>query len=243
MFTGFTQDTIDFLWGVRFNNERNWFLEHKALYLECLYQPMTEFADELLIFLQEARPEAGLIRKVTRIYRDARRLFGRGPYKDHLWLSVERPGGEETGKPVFWFEVTPEGWNYGLGYWRATPLTMAKLRNKIDRDPETMEKLTRRLKRDGEFVLQTEEYRRPKAAPPSEILAPWYKAKTFALYHEEPWTETLYSREIVARVEKGFRFLLPYFDYFQTVEAEPDPDTRESIKQKVSLEHAEEENA
>ena len=84
MFTGFTQDTIDFLWGIRFNNERNWFLEHKALYLDCLYNPMVELSQELLEFVQKERPDASLMRKVTRIYRDARRLFGRGPYKDHL---------------------------------------------------------------------------------------------------------------------------------------------------------------
>ena len=29
MFTGFTPETIDFLWGIRMNNNRDWFLEHK----------------------------------------------------------------------------------------------------------------------------------------------------------------------------------------------------------------------
>lgn len=30
MFTGFTPETIDFLWGIRMNNNREWFLEHKS---------------------------------------------------------------------------------------------------------------------------------------------------------------------------------------------------------------------
>ena len=29
MFTGFTPETVDFLWGIRMNNNRDWFLEHK----------------------------------------------------------------------------------------------------------------------------------------------------------------------------------------------------------------------
>ena len=29
MFTGFTDATVDFLWGIRFNNERPWFEAHK----------------------------------------------------------------------------------------------------------------------------------------------------------------------------------------------------------------------
>ena len=28
MFQGFTPETIDFLWGIRMNNNREWFLEH-----------------------------------------------------------------------------------------------------------------------------------------------------------------------------------------------------------------------
>ena len=29
MFQGFSQGAVDFLWGVRFNNERSWFEAHK----------------------------------------------------------------------------------------------------------------------------------------------------------------------------------------------------------------------
>lgn len=32
MFQGFSQETIDFMWGIRFHNRREWFLEHKEIY-------------------------------------------------------------------------------------------------------------------------------------------------------------------------------------------------------------------
>lgn len=101
MFTGFTDETVDFMWGIRFNNERSWFEAHKQTYLTQFYQPMCALADELYDFLAEQRPDLGLIRKVTRIYRDARRLHGRGPYKDHLWLCVEQPAEQWTAHPTF----------------------------------------------------------------------------------------------------------------------------------------------
>ena len=28
-FQGFTRETVDFMWGIRFNNEREWFMAHK----------------------------------------------------------------------------------------------------------------------------------------------------------------------------------------------------------------------
>ena len=29
MFQGFSQETVDFMWGIRFNNDRGWFEAHK----------------------------------------------------------------------------------------------------------------------------------------------------------------------------------------------------------------------
>ena len=39
MFQGYTQETVDFLWGIRFNNERGWFMEHKQIYQTALLEP------------------------------------------------------------------------------------------------------------------------------------------------------------------------------------------------------------
>ncbi len=223
MFTGFTDETVDFMWGIRFNNERPWFEEHKQIYLTQFYQPMQALRDEVYGFIREKRPDDDLIGKVSRIYRDARRLFGRGPYKDHLWLSVRRPAEQWTAQPTFWFELAPEGWSYGLGYWMPKPLTMAKLRARIDRDPRTMEALTRKLNSQAEFVLESEDYKKPRSAAPSPLLAPWYQMKSFSLCHEEKLTEELFCRDIVDHLKRGYDFLLPYYDYFVTLDGDPDP--------------------
>ena len=39
MFTGYTPETVDFLWGIRLNNNREWFMENKQRYIDTLYQP------------------------------------------------------------------------------------------------------------------------------------------------------------------------------------------------------------
>lgn len=223
MFTGFTDETVDFMWGIRFNNERSWFEAHKQTYLTQFYQPMKELADEIYAFLQERRPDYGLIRKVTRIYRDARRLHGRGPYKESLWFSVEQPTEQWTAHPTFWFELMPEGWTYGMGYYMPKPVTMAKLRARIDRDPKTMMDLTARLARQKEFVLETEDYKKPRSAAPTPELEPWYKMKSFVICHNDKLTDELFNREVVAHLQKGYEFLLPYYDYFVTLDGDPDP--------------------
>ena len=223
MFQGFTDETVDFMWGIRFNNEKAWFEDHKDQYLTQFYRPMRELSDELYDWFRETWPQYGAICRLTRIYRDARRLHGRGPYKDSLWFSVEKPVEQWTGTPVFWFELSPESWAYGLGYYMARPVTMARLRARMDKDPGPMEDFTRRLAGQSDFVLSGEEYRRPKSASASELLEPWYRKKSFSLIHEEPLSEVLFSRELVTRIQEGWRFLQPFYDYFVSLDGDPDP--------------------
>ena len=90
MFNGFSEQTIDFLWGIRLNNEKSWFESHKEEYKRVLEQPMKALASEVYKAFNEKYPELGLFCYLSRIYRDARRLFGRGPYKDCLWFTLAR---------------------------------------------------------------------------------------------------------------------------------------------------------
>lgn len=226
MFQGYSEKTLDFMWGIRLNNDRAWFTAHKEEYQAHLYQPTVELGREVHQRFTEKFPKLGLNLHVCRIYRDARRLHGRGPYKESLWFSVEEPSEQWTAKPTFWFELMPERWTYGMGYYLPKALTMAKLRARLDRDPKTMEALTRALDRQEEFALLTEAYKRPKGPAPSPPLEPWYQAKSFTICHEEKLTEDLFSRAIVDRLKRGYEFLLPYYDYFVTLDGEPDPRER-----------------
>ena len=224
MFQGFTQETVDFMWGIRFNNEKSWFEANKEVYLRSLYRPMKELGAEVQQRLLERFPDSQLNLKISRIYRDARRLFGRGPYKDHLWLSLFRWQQEEDGaRPVLWFELTPDGWSYGMGFWCARPVVMSKHRARIDRDHKPLLTLANRLERQEEFALEGPDYKKLGRQAPHQKLTPWYSKRSLALSHEEELTELLYSPELVDRLVEGFAFLMPYYDYFSTLWADPDP--------------------
>ena len=61
MFTGFTDATVDFMWGIRFNNERAWFEAHKEDYLQSFYRPMKELGAEVYDYISAKRPEDPLV--------------------------------------------------------------------------------------------------------------------------------------------------------------------------------------
>ncbi|MCD8146060.1 MAG: DUF2461 domain-containing protein [Clostridiales bacterium] len=222
MFQGFTDETISFMWGIRFNNRRDWFLEHKPVYERELYQPMKELAAEVQERLLDKHKNLELNVKVTRIYRDARRVKYGGLYKDHLWFTLRPPVEDWTCFPCFYFEARPEGYGYGMGYWRVTPTMMEQYRRRILREPEKLEKLARRLNRQKVFALEGDEYKRSKGEV-SPLLQPWFNRKNVGLHAEKEYEENspFFGPELVDEVAQGFEWLLPYYRYFKELELEP----------------------
>jgi len=222
MFNGFTPDTIDFMWNLRMNNNKAWFEENKLRFQQDFQVPMKALAGEVFERMAAEYSDHGFIHKVSRIYRDARRVRDGEPYRCNLWFSIERPSVEWTSTPVFWFDLHPENWSYGLGYYQAKPITMAKFRARIDRNPEKFEKLIAPLKKQDEFTLEGDEYKRKKEVPSAKTAA-WYNRKSFSLIHQQQNGEELFSSELADRLVRGYKFLMPFYDYFITLDADPEP--------------------
>ena len=222
MFQGFSQASVDFLWQIRFNNERGWFQEHKQEYLTHLDQPLRQLGGQVQSEVARRHPKLQLNLHVSRIYRDARRLHGKGPYKDHLWFVLHRPE-EETGRaPAFYFEIAPEYYSIGMGCYDPTPLTMAKLRARIDRDPAPVEKLARSLNRQYRFVLEGEMYHRPKGEK-GELLNPWYNRRSICLCWDRPCGGSLFGPELEGEILEGVEYLLPFHQYLASLDSDPEP--------------------
>ena len=215
MFQGYSDETLDFLWGVRFNNDRAWFQEHKEEYLTYLQRPTSELGREIHERYLEKYPREQINLHVSRIYRDARRTFGKGPYKDYLWFSLRIEHGFESRHPELWFEINPEGWSYGCGFWGATPTMMAAMRRRIDEHPEEMRKLARKFSKEEVFTLGGEDYKRPKMDPENELAA-WYNKKSIVLSANHPFDDLACSRELADTIFDGFVLLKPYYDFFES---------------------------
>ena len=223
MFQGFSQGAVDFLWGIRFNNERSWFLAHKEEYHTLVEAPLRQLAAQVSQAMGEEFPELGLEVKVSRIYRDARRLHGRGPYKDHLWFTLRRPGSSEGATPCFYFEISPQCYSIGVGAYDSTPLTMAKLRARIDRDPKPLEKIVRKLNKRPEFQLYGQMYKRPKGDP-GPLLFQWYNSKQVGVTADFNCEGVLFTPELADQVVESFCCLEPLYSYLRELPGDPIPE-------------------
>ncbi len=213
MFTGFTRETGEFLWELSFHNERPWFLEHKEQFERVLNRPFRALAEESFAQLCRRCPGFEGNVHVSRIYRDARRLFGRGPYKDHLWFSVQT-GDHNRGGPCFWFEIRPASYSYGLAYWGTEPAYMAAYRRIIDANPARFERVVAPLERDGRLRLFGEEYKRPKGDR-GETLNRWYNRKSVGLECAGDFGGVLLTPELPQVLADTWAGLMPLYELLQ----------------------------
>lgn len=213
MFTGFTPETIDFLWGIRMNNNREWFLEHKKQYVDTLYQPMKELGQELF---QPFLERSGDILKVSRIYRDAR-LHHPEPYKESLWICIRRDVEWWAENPCLFFEIRPEGVSYGFSVWKPKSSAMEAFRRRLAAQPEeflaTLDSVQKALGMEVSAVC----YKKPKEAPQKE-LSPFYAWKEdISLTVHKPVGEDIFGPELGQRAKTFLEQLIPLYDYFNFV--------------------------
>lgn len=213
MFTGFTPETIDFLWGIRMNNNREWFLEHKKQYVDTLYQPMKALgADLFQPFLE--RP--GSILKVSRIYRDAR-LHHPDPYKESLWICIRQESEWWAENPCLFFEIRPEGVNYGFSLWRPKVAAMQEFRSRIAARPEEFLTMLDSVQKAVGMEVTATCYKRPREAPIPE-LQPYFAWKSDVdLIRHEPVGDAIFGPTLGERAGQFLEKLIPLYEYFNLI--------------------------
>ncbi len=211
MFNGFTKAASDFFWELAFNNERAWFLEHKDEFEKTVNKPFKALAAETAAIMSERHPEKNLTLHVSRIYRDARRLFGRGPYKDHLWFSIKNSNALLDG-PMFWFEIGAADFSYGMGFYSATPADMQRFRDIVDANPAAFESLIDKTERYPEFNFDGEQYARPKGSHNAKIDR-WYNCKRIGMEHREDFGGAILLPEFPQILADELEKLMPLYEF------------------------------
>ena len=208
-FTGFTPETVDFLWGIRLNNNREWFLEHKKDYVNHLYEPMKALGWTLF---QPHLERPGDILKVSRIYRDTR-MHHPLPYKESLWICIRQDVEWWAENPCLFFEITPDGLSYGFAWLRPRPAVMERLRRDLAAKPEEFLALMRTTQEATGLEVTATHYKRPKPCQ-VEALAPYYGWKQdICCIRNEEFSPESFGPELARRVGAFLEKLQPLYDF------------------------------
>ncbi len=220
-FEGFSKELPEFLWGIAFNNEKPWFEAHREQYERCLNQPFRAFAREICDRMEELFPGRCSQLHISRIYRDARRLYGRGPYNDHLWFSLGATGQLYDVRPKFWFGIDAKSYELGMGMWGARGELMDRWRREIDEHPERLSKIVRNLNKHEGLERWGDVYKRPKGDP-GKLLFDWYNTKTPAVGKTVYFDPDPPGGELVEEVLADFAALMPLYEYMMEISVRGD---------------------
>ena len=210
MFQGFTPETVDFLWGIRMNNNRDWFTANKKAYVDNLYEPMKALGKDLF---QPFLDKPGNVLKVSRIYRDAR-MHPPEPYKESLWVCIRQDVDWWAENPCLYFEINPDGIHYGFFIWKPKTAVMEDFRKYISAKPDEFLNMIQEVEEAVGQKITADCYKRPKPCDNPD-LAPYFAWKgQIGCVRQEEFSDATFGPELGERVLDFFVKLMPLYDYF-----------------------------
>jgi uncharacterized protein (TIGR02453 family) len=219
MFDGFPEETIRFFLGLRFHNDAAYFNEHRDEYEAYVKEPFFRFIRAMAPALEsiaddfELRPGKCL----ARIRRDTRFTKDKTPYRDHLWLLFKRALETRDESVMYWFELSPDTVNWGLGFWGENRPAMNAFRTMLAEKPSKVLDAFHKAKLpDKAFSIDGEIYRRMKIPPnvPDELKA-YYPHKSIYICRQGISLSDAYSGRIAELCGQDYLRLKPLYLLFR----------------------------
>ena len=204
-FEGFPEQALVFYEGLRADNTKAYWTDHKATYDDCVKAPMEAL-------LAQLEPEFGPA-KFFRPYRDVRFAKDKTPYKDHAGAVAH----DMDGSTGLYVQLSADGLYVAGGSWHLATDQVARLRSAVDDDATgvRLAKLLAKLEKDDWRVGGDRLVRVPKPYDADHPRAELLRAKSLsASYPFEP-DEWLHTPECADRVAEAWRALKPLNDWLR----------------------------
>lgn len=220
IFNGFSQAGLNFLQDAWIHNSKTWFDEHRSIYDNDLVKPFKLLVEQLTPEMLkidewfETKPAIG--KTISRIHRDTRFSKDKTLYRSRLWLTFKRPNKDWKEAPAYFFEISPDSYQYGLGYYCASKQTMDIFREEIANDTAKFLEMIRCVKKP--FELVGESYKRPLVKEQDEKIATWYNRKSLAVMVTNNHIADVLDSDLPNKLIKGFKKIVPLYDYLMRVE-------------------------
>jgi uncharacterized protein (TIGR02453 family) len=215
-FGGFAPESPGYFESLAANNNKVWFEDRRDDFEKYLMEPLKRLVSDLSGAMLAIDPELVTIpavdKTISRIYRDTRFSRNKSPYKTCLWITFKRRSPDWKSAPCFFFEISADGYRYGMGFYSATKETMDGLRRFIETKPAEFRKIVAFFGKQDTFTLEGERYKRPlNPALPDDLLE-WHGRKNIYFICQRPVDGRLFSRGISDDLREGFGMLKPLYE-------------------------------
>ncbi len=220
-FGGFSPKAMTFLRGLKKNNRKEWFEEHRGDYETLLKQPLAQLIEDVDVRLATIIPEIiGSPKKSSfRIHRDVRFSKDKSPYKTHVacWF-FHRDAGHGVGSEAahggagFYFHMEPTGSFCGGGIWMPPRPALNKLRQALAEDPAGFEDIvlsTGFKRRFGKLSEEAVLTRTPRGFDAEHPAGAWLRFQSFTAGRPVS-PEELQSAKLPDTLAKSYAAMAPF---------------------------------
>ncbi|MBS1763035.1 MAG: DUF2461 domain-containing protein [Bacteroidetes bacterium] len=214
------ETSFKFLRGVKKNNNREWFLKNKDLYISAK-QEFENFIDNVIKEISTFDNSVSELKAkdcIYRQYRDVRFSKDKTPYKVHMGAYINSEG-KKINTPGYYFHLEPGGKSiFGGGFWEPEKDLLKKVRQEIDYNLEEWESIITEktfknsypqgLSKENSLLNQPAGY--DKDNPAIEYL----KLKSFIVSHNFS-DEQIMSNNLLKEVKKHAKALKPAIDFLK----------------------------
>ena len=221
-FNGFSPKTLEFLRGLKENNNKTWFEAHRADYEEYVLEPLRNLVTDLGDFMLDIDPcfeiTPAVNKTISRIYRDTRFSKDKSPFRSTVWIVFKNQSRDwSTLVSGYFFELSPNSYRYGMGFYDAAPAIMSKFREMIDAEPKEFLKAISFFSKQKTFVIEGDKYRRIiEKSKPKEI-QDWYQRRNLYLVCNRKIDDILFSSRLVDDLASDFNLVAPFYHYLQKI--------------------------
>ena len=215
----FSARSLDFIFENFLNDSKGWFSEHKDDYEKYVVLPFRELITDLTDTMLEIDDK--LIcdpKKLSRIYRDARYAKGKSIFRDYVWYTFSRTRDMYKSLPGFYFSISPNGFDYGCGYYYASTESMEEIRSLILSGDKSFSAALKAYKGQQVFSLYGEMYKRNRYPDESPERQEWLNRRTIGLSCESKDFELLFSDKLAEKIAADFKAIAPVYHLFMKAE-------------------------
>lgn len=214
----FSQKTLDFLFENRLHDSREWFAEHKDAYQTHVLGPLRELVQALTPTMLELDKnfvtEPRVDKTICRIWRDTRYTHDPSLYRDTMWIIFKRGGKMHgTDYPGMYFEVTPDGFHYGCGFYHASTGFMETMRSLILQNAPEFRKAQKAYRGQDIFSMDGDVYKRPHFPEQPELLRDWLERRNISFNGENHDFALLFSSGLSERLAEDLRKIFPVYRF------------------------------
>lgn len=200
----------------RFENSKAFYEAHKEALKQGatipMRQVMLDLSETLLNLDEEIYVDP--VYTVSRIRRDTRYTKDKTLYRENLWIMFRRHKQLYRNCPAMWFEIGPQGYGCGIGFYTDKPRYMDLFREAVLEQPDQFRAALAAVHK-ANLHFCGEAYKKPKVTDAPEDLLAYLNTKDITFLKEstdliriEDDTIIKKLKKMITTVEPMYRFLL-----------------------------------